>query len=170
MKNSSKFKIGLVVGRFQPFHKGHLYLFKKSLTACNKIIIAVGSSNINNEDNPLSYRTRVKMLKKVISEERIAYKVIKIVSSPDHPSDDVWFNKLLKNAGKFDVAFGNNGWTNDILEKAGYKVIKIPFLDRKIYQGVFIRKLFIENKKWENRVPKYLTEFIRKEFSKAITP
>ena len=26
---NSKFKIALLVGRFQPFHKGHLYLIKK---------------------------------------------------------------------------------------------------------------------------------------------
>lgn len=163
-------KIGLVVGRFQPFHKGHLHLIKKALIAADKIIIAVGSSNITDKDNPLSYKTRVKMLKKVISEEGIVDRVIKIVSSPDHPSDDVWLNKLLKNVGRFDIAFGNNDWTNGILEKVGYKVASIPFLNRKIYQGVIIRRLFKKGKNWEERIPSYLAGFIRKELSKAIMP
>lgn len=156
-------KIGLVVGRFQPFHKGHLYLFKKSLKVSDKIIIAVGSSNITNKDNPLSYITRVKMLKKVITEENLENRVLKIIPSPDDPSDDVWLEKLLKNAGKFDIAFGNNDWTNDILEKAGYKVTGIRFLNRKMFQGVIIRKLFKKGKNWEDRVPSYLVSFIRKK-------
>mgnify|MGYP001617726433 CR=1 FL=1 len=160
-------KVGLVVGRFQPFHKGHLYLIEKALESADKIIIAVGSSNISNEDNPLSYNTRVKMLKKVIAQEGIAKRVIKIVASPDDPSDDAWLKELLENAGRFDIAFGNNDWTNDILEKAGYKVTGIRFLNRKIYQGVIIRKLFKKGKDWEERVPSYLAGFIRKELSKA---
>lgn len=156
-------KIGLVVGRFQPFHKGHLHLIKKALIAADKIIIAVGSSNIKNEENPLSYKTRLKMLKKMIAEEGLGDKILKIIPSPDDPDDDVWLEKLLKDVGKFDVAYGNNGWTNDILEKEGYKITKINFLNRKIYQGVIIRRLFKKGRDWEDRVPSYLGSFIRKK-------
>ena len=161
-------KVGLVVGRFQPFHKGHLYLIEKALEVSDRIIIAIGSSNIRNKENPLNYKTRVEMLKKVITEESLEDRVLKIIPSPDDPSDDVWLEKLLKKAGKFDIAFGNNDWTNDILEKEGYKVIKVSFLNRKIYQGVIIRRLFKKGKDWEERVPPYLAGFIRKELSKAI--
>lgn len=161
-------RIGLVVGRFQPFHKGHLHLIKKSLSAADRIIIAVGSSNITDKDNPLSYKIRVKMLKKVIAEESLEGKVLQIIPSPDDPSDDVWLEKLLKNAGKFDIAFGNNDWTNGILQKAGYEVMEISYLNRKFYQGVFIRNLFRYDKNWEKNVPSYLAGFIRKELSKAI--
>ncbi|MEK7573509.1 MAG: adenylyltransferase/cytidyltransferase family protein [Patescibacteria group bacterium] len=161
-------KIGLVVGRFQPFHKGHLYLIEKALEASEKIIIVIGSSNMSDENNPLSYKTRAEMIKKVIAEESLEDKVLKIIPSPDDPSDDVWLEKLLIKAGRFDIAFGNNDWTNDILEKAGFKILKIKFLNRKTYQGVIIRELFRKNKKWQNRVPKYLTDFIQKEFSRTI--
>ncbi|MEK7559421.1 MAG: adenylyltransferase/cytidyltransferase family protein [Patescibacteria group bacterium] len=164
-----RYRIALVVGRFQPFHKGHLHLLKKSLVVSDKIIIAVGSSNVSDENNPLSYKTRVKMLEKVIIEEGLRGKILKIIPSPDDPSDDIWLQKLLKNAGKFDIVVGNNDWTNDILEKAGFKILKIKFLNRKTYQGVIIRELFRKNKKWQNRVPKYLTDFIQKEFSKSTT-
>ena len=160
-------KIGLVVGRFQPFHKGHLYLIKKALNEADKIIIVIGSSNIHDENNPLSYRTRVEMIKKVIAEESLKDKVLKVIPSPDDLSDDVWLEKLLKNAGKFDIAFGNNKWTNDILKKEGYKIANIRFLNRKIYQGVFIRRLFKKGKDWEKRVPSYLVDFIREELAKV---
>ncbi len=159
-------KIGLVVGRFQPFHLGHLYLIREALKQADKIIIAVGSSNVQNEENPMSYETRVAMLEKVIEQEKIGDRVIKIVPSPDDTSDDVWLEELLKNVGKFDFEAGNNDWTNGILEKKGYKVLQTPYLKRDIYQGKVIRELFKTGGKWEERVPAYLVEFVKKELSK----
>lgn len=164
-----KFRTALVVGRFQPFHKGHLYLIKKALKYADKLLIAVGSSNVSNEDNPLSYEVRKRMLKKVLSEEKFRNKVVKIVPSPDHPNDDVWFKLLLKNTGRaFDVEIGNNNWVNGIFEKKGFKVIRVPYYRRNIYQGIYIRELFTKSKRWENRVPKYLTDTIKQEFEATI--
>lgn len=161
--------IALVVGRFQPFHLGHLYLIQKAFEYADKIIIAVGSSNIQNEDNPLSFQTRAKMLKKVIAKEGWGERVIKIVPSPDHPSDKVWFDLLFKKTGPFDVKVGrHNDTTNIAIEKAGYKILKVPYYKRDIYQGVFIRELFRKNGKWETRVPPYLVDFISREFSKRL--
>lgn len=162
-----KLKIALVVGRFQPFHKGHIYLINKALEVADKVIIAIGSSNKSGGDNPLSYKTRAKMLKKVISEEGLEDKVLKIVPSPDHPSDDVWFNLLFKKTGPFDVKIGrHNDTTNIAIEKAGYKILKIPYFKRNLYQGVFIRRLFKKGGNWKTRVPSYLVNFIKREFSK----
>ncbi|MEK7177332.1 MAG: adenylyltransferase/cytidyltransferase family protein [Patescibacteria group bacterium] len=56
MKN----KIALIVGRFQPFHKGHLFLIKKALEKADKIIVGIGSSNITDVNNPIDFETRKK--------------------------------------------------------------------------------------------------------------
>ena len=50
-------KTALIVGRFQPFHKGHLFLIKKALEKANKIIIGIGSANIIDENNPIDFET-----------------------------------------------------------------------------------------------------------------
>ena len=168
LDKTSDLKIGLVIGRFQPFHKGHLYLIKRALEQSDKIIIAVGSSNINDANNPLSYEIRTQMLKKVIEHEGLKDKVSKIVPSPDDPSDHVWFQKLLEQTGKFDIEFGNNDWTNGVLEKAGYNIAKVPYINRDIYQGTFIRDLFKKGGDWESLVPAYLVDFVRKELSNKI--
>ena len=152
----------LVVGRFQPFHKGHLHLLNETLKHADKIIIAIGSSNIKDDNNPLSFDIRKAMLEKVFENENLKNKLLKIVPSPDDVDDNKWLNLLLKNAGKFDIALGNNDWTNGILEKAGYKVISVPHVDRNELQGAVIRKLFRARKSWQKRVPKYLVEFIQK--------
>ena len=59
MKN----RIALIVGRFQPFHKGHLFLIKKALEKANKTIIGIGSSNIIDENNPIDLRREKKLSK-----------------------------------------------------------------------------------------------------------
>lgn len=160
-----KEKIALVVGRFQPFHLGHLYLVKKALTSADKVIIAIGSSNITNDDNPMDFTSRKKMLEEVIKHEGWGQKVLKIVPSPDDPDDDIWLDLLLKNTGKFDVLIGNNDWVNGILKKAGYKVITIPYFQRDLYQGIHIRKLYKERGEWENRIPEYLKDSVREKLS-----
>ena len=156
---------GLVFGRFQPFHLGHLYLIQKALEHAEKIIIAVGSSNVTDENNPISYEKRVEMIEKVIEHEHLSDKVLKVVPSPDHPSDDEWLKLLLENTGSFDFEIGNNDWTNDIIEQAGYKVLELPYYNRELYQGVVIRDLIKKGGKWQDRVPSYLTDFVINELS-----
>ena len=163
-----KYEIALVIGRFQPFHKGHLHLVKQALKNADKIIIAIGSSNIHDANNPLSYAVRKQMLEKVIQEEKIENRVLKIVPSPDDPSDDIWLKELLTATGEFDIALGDNSWTNGILKKAGYKTIEDLYYMRHLYEGYKIRKLFKEGRNWQSRVPKYLVVFVSKNFADTL--
>ncbi len=164
-KSSSRPTVGLILGRFQPFHKGHLYLMKEALKSVDKIVIAIGSSNKRDADNPLSYPVRLKMLKKVIAEEDLSEKVLNIVPLPDNPSNDAWLRRLLKNTGGFDIVFGNNAWPNDILKAAGHKVVPVLYLNRKIYQGSYIRRLLKKGGNWQKRVSTYLVDFIKEKMS-----
>jgi nicotinamide-nucleotide adenylyltransferase len=152
--------IALIVGRFQPFHKGHLYLIKKALKIADKITIGIGSANISDENNPLDFETRKKIIKAVAYKEKIEEKIIKIVPLDDFFDDKKWLENVKKQIGDFDVVLGNNDWTNNILEKAGYKVIKVDYLKRGVYEGWRIRKLIREGKKWQDRVPKYIVSWL----------
>ena len=157
-----KYKFGLVIGRFQPFHLGHKYLIEKALEVCDKIIIGVGSSNKNDEENPYPADTRVEFLKKFINEEKLETRVSKIIKLNDNPDDDIWFENLIKKTGKFDVTIGNNAWNNGIIERHGMNAVTIGFYKRHRLEGIKIRKLMEEEKKWEDRVPRYLVEHIIK--------
>ena len=60
---NKQYKCGLILGRFQPIHKGHLSLMLLALSKCDKIIVAVGSSQASRtERNPLSYEERYNMI------------------------------------------------------------------------------------------------------------
>lgn len=154
------YKVGLVIGRFQPFHLGHKFLIDESLKLCDYIILGIGSSNKSDDKNPYSADKRLKFLTKFIREEKIEDRVLKIVKLHDNPDDDVWFENLLMQTGKFDVTIGNNPWNNGIIERHGIPAVIIGFYKRKILEGIKIRRLMKNNKDWENRVPVYLIESI----------
>ena len=63
--------MGLLIGRFQPFHNGHLYLIKEALQSVDRLIIGIGSSNVQNEDNPFDYETRKEMIQTVFAYESL---------------------------------------------------------------------------------------------------
>ena len=155
-----KYPAALIVGRFQPFHKGHLFLIKKALEKADKIIIGIGSANIIDVNNPIDFEMRKKIIKAVFYKEKIEDKLIKIVPLDDFFDDKKWLKNLEKQVGKFDPALGNNDWTNNILKKAGYKVLKVDYYKRSLFEGWRIRKLIKEGKKWQNRVPKYIVSWL----------
>ncbi len=154
------YKLGLVIGRFQPFHLGHRYLIQKALESADKIIIGIGSANVTDENNPYSFKNRKNMIGEFIKQEGLEERVSKIIPSDDIPSDDIWLEKVLENAPDVDVVIGNNDWTNGIFEKAGFKVIYVPYYKRELYEGWRIRKLMKEGKDWQNRVPSYIITFL----------
>lgn len=157
-----KFRTGLVIGRFQPFHKGHEYLFKEAFKLCDQLIVGIGSANKSNDDNPWKASKRKRFIQKFLQENGYESRVKKIVFLYDNPDDDVWFENLYKKTGHFDVTIGNNDWNNGIIERHGIPAIKHGFAKRHIWEGIKIRGLMREHKKWEDRVPEYLVPSIDK--------
>ncbi len=159
-KTSKTYKTGLIIGRFQPFHNGHVYLLKEALKISDKIIIGIGSSNVSDENNPWSKDLRRKMIEQIIKEEGIADKIISIVEIPDVPDDDEWYKITRQRVGSFDVSIGNNDWVNGILKRHAVAVVEVPFFKRYMLEGWKIRKLIKEGKPWQNRVPSYIISLL----------
>ncbi len=156
-----RFICGLVIGRFQPFHKGHAYLIRQAFSFCETIVIGIGSSNRNNKENPIRFRVRKKILLQFIKAENLQSKVVKIISIPDVPDDDEWLSFTTKKSGPIDVVVGNNDWVNGIFLHHKTKVVEIPYYKRDLLEGKKIRQRMREGELWETRVPKYLLEIIK---------
>lgn len=72
--NKKAFELGLIVGRFQAFHKGHEYIMDKALELCDTVGIFVGSSQESGTlKNPFSYETRERILKTVYGDRVTVY-------------------------------------------------------------------------------------------------
>jgi nicotinamide-nucleotide adenylyltransferase len=150
--------IGLFVGRFQPFHTGHLKAIKWVLEKCDKIIIVIGSSNeLNTEKNPFTSEQRKEMLKKTLRAENI--KNYEIIEIPDAHDDNAWTNSILEKV-KFDVVFTTNPWT-----KRCFKAFNIPVKEHPMFDNISATKIreMIKNKEnWQELVPEEVQKIILK--------
>lgn len=90
-------KIGLYIGRFQPFHKGHKSVVETALKQCDKLVIAIGSSQEERtKRNPFSYKEREQMILRSFYAEELYSRII-IIPVPDRTeySDDANWGKYV---------------------------------------------------------------------------
>lgn len=57
------YELGVFIGRFQPFHNGHLNIVREALNECDKLVVLVGSADQPRDYfNPFSYEERSAMI------------------------------------------------------------------------------------------------------------
>ena len=151
-----QYKTALFIGRFQPFHNGHLYSLNKCLDIAQSVTVAVGSSQESGtENNPWDYKKRKRMVCEVVRALGVEGRIKRICSCPDNPSDRVWLMDLKRRTGHFDVVVSNNDWVLSIFKDAGYDVYESGLHNRDELEGVKVRKLMRDgDMSWKDRVPK----------------
>ncbi len=84
------------IGRFQPFHIGHLFVFQEALKSANHLIVLVGSADeARSLRNPFTFDERQAMIKQSLPDE-ITNKVT-LLPLPDYLYDDEgWVNKVTE--------------------------------------------------------------------------
>src|SRR3989338_4597048 len=91
-------KKALFIGRFQPFHLGHLSDVKLALKDFDEVIIAIGSSQESGtSDNPFS-------------------------------DDERWVDHVKKVVGDFDMVYTGNDFTEGLFKKESMKVRGVKFI------------------------------------------
>jgi nicotinamide-nucleotide adenylyltransferase len=150
---------GLLIGRFQPFHLGHLDALHFALSKVDKLWIGLGSSNKPPEkNNPFSAEERQQMILNSI-DDSIKNK-IEIYFIPDFENHQKWVEHIDTIVPKFDIIFTNDEMTEYLYSKRGKKVSSIPFTTRDVLSGTNIRDLIISDQTWENLVPYGTRKFL----------
>lgn len=150
------YKTALFIGRFQPFHNGHLYSLNKCLEIAEQVTILVAKAEAAGEENdPWGVRDRKRMVCEVVRAQKLDERIAHIVSCTDYPSDARWLSEVKKRVGEFGVVVSNNDWTLRVFREAGYAVRESGLHNRDELEGVKVRKLMREgNGQWRERVPK----------------
>ena len=152
----------IFIGRFQPFHNGHLEAIKWVLRREKKILIVIGSvQEFSTKNNLFSFKERKEMIKRTLLAEGI--KKFKIYGILDFPDDILWAKNILKITKlklKMAIVFTKNSWVNRCLKKIGVKVKSHPIFFNKL-SATKIRKRIHKNEKWKNLVPKTVLDYLK---------
>ena len=143
---------GLLIGRFQPFHLGHLHALEFALSCVDNLWIGIGSSNKpRDRSNPFSVEERKEMILTSINDA-MAQK-ISLYPMPDFNNHAKWIEMIDLTVPKFEAVFSNDHITRHLYAKKNVKVIPIVFLKRDILSGTHIRNLIADDKDWAKLVP-----------------
>ncbi len=155
-------KRGIFVGRFQPFHKGHLEAIRGILREIDELVIVVGSSQYSHKlENPFTAGERVTMIRRAIEECEIQPRRYWIVPVPDANVHMIWVAQIVGYCPKFDVVYANEPLTRRLFVEADFKVKLVHFYKRKVYSATEIRKRILGGKNWEELVPNSVAHFIK---------
>ncbi len=150
---------GLIIGRFQPFHLGHLMLVKNVLEECDDLIIAIASAQFNYLlKDPFTAGERVEMIHNALNDELTRCYIIPIINDENNAR---WFLHLRSYLPKFDIVYSGNAYVRMLLSNY-VKVKDVKFYDRSKYNASKIRELIINDGEWRELVPKQVAEFIDK--------
>ncbi|VVB98807.1 Nicotinamide-nucleotide adenylyltransferase [uncultured archaeon] len=154
--------IGLFIGRFQPFHNGHLAAIKVMQEECEEVIILVGSSQYCFEaGNPFTIGERIEMITGSLKEAGMWGKC-QVLSIPDIQNNALWVAHVNSLVPHYDVVYSNNPLTKRLFKEAGKRVQAIPFHDRKNCDGTKIRKMMLQGEGWKKFVPRKTAELIKR--------
>jgi nicotinamide-nucleotide adenylyltransferase len=169
---------GLMMGRFQPFHLGHLDLVKQILNECDDVIIAVTSSQFNYlEKDPFTAGERIEMIHNSLKESDVDLTQCMIIPLENQFNIATWASYLKSMLPNFERVYSGNEYVkmlladSDIkgneyvkmlLADSDIKVVKPVFLDREQYNATKIRSMIISGDAWEKFVPAAVSEFIKK--------
>jgi len=155
---------GLMLGRFQPFHKGHLALTKQILSECDELLIIIGSAQFNFIDkDPFSAGERMLMIHEALKEAGVDLSRCYIIPVANDENNARWLAYIRSMVPPFDVLYSGNEFVKHLTRSQDSSiVIEDPvFAEINEYNGANIRRLMQEGKPWEHLVPPAVAKVIQ---------
>ncbi|MEN6329827.1 MAG: nicotinamide-nucleotide adenylyltransferase [Methanobacteriaceae archaeon] len=145
---------GLLVGRMQPVHIGHLQVVKTILQEVDEIIIGIGSAQLSHTVNdPFTAGERVMMLTKSLTENHIDASRYYVLPIQDITCNSVWVAHLEMLAPPFSKVYSGNPLVQRLFFEAGYEVEVPPLFNRETYSGTEVRRRMLADEDWQSLLP-----------------
>src|SRR3989338_84795 len=161
----------LFIGRFQPFHNGHLDVIKQILQKNERVIIVIGSAEKNYlPDNPLTAGERFDLIDKALKEAKIPAEKYCIVPVRNVNNYAIWVNHIntyvppytkIYTGSKIVKACYNAKYNKAYIAKSGPEIIHVKRNKIKI-SATKIREAILKGKKWEQMVSPIVSETLKK--------
>ncbi len=164
--------LGMVHGRFQPFHVGHLEYLRSAAARSRRIVVGITNPDRTHlvaeeasphrslpSANPFTYAERAEMLHAVLRDERLVdalvvpFPISEPARWPEYvPSGVVHFLRVFDRWGEEKVAR---------LRAAGHAVVVLDAPEGKTVTGTEVRRRLRAGGAWAELVPPAVADVIR---------
>jgi nicotinamide-nucleotide adenylyltransferase len=155
---------GLFIGRFQPFHLGHIAAIKFAFSNVGELVIVIGSSQASYEpDNPFTAGERISMIKDSLNADpEIDCKKTLIIPIPDTNVHSAWTHNVDTLVPRYDAVFTNDRFTGYLFIQRNIAVKEPILLNRHDLSGTEIRRRMVKNIKWAHLVTEQTLKVIER--------
>jgi cytidyltransferase-related domain len=163
--SDKQYDFGVFIGRFQPFHKGHLQVVLAALEQCRNLVILLGSANRGRDTrNPFTASERAAVIADCLEEAGVLERC-EIADLPDHPYDmQAWIagvQSAVKDCTHPDSKIALTGHDRDnssfYLKKFPNWAFIMPTTDLVEINATAIRTAFFNGDLTEEFEPKLLS-------------
>jgi nicotinamide-nucleotide adenylyltransferase len=145
---------GLFVGRFQPFHLGHLATVKFALSRLEELIIIIGSAQTSHEiKNPFTAGERIQMIKdSLVEDSSVDMKKILLIPVSDVNMHSLWTHQVDILVPKYNVVFTNDILTALLFKQRDIEVVEPSLYRRKELSATEVRSRMAKDEDWKELV------------------
>lgn len=135
----------LVVGRFQPPHRGHLEVLRAAVGSAKEVVVVVGSAQRSHTTkNPLTAGERIEALSAMLKDEGLD--VAHLVPVMDLDQYHLWVSHVEAHVPRFDLVVSASPMTLHLFSKAGYPTKRVELVQRERLSGTRVRQGLFEGK------------------------
>ena len=152
---------GILIGRMQPVHNGHMQIIKQILKEVDEIVIGIGSAQLSHElKDPFTAGERVVMLSQALAESKIDPSRYYIIPMQDINFNAVWVSHIKLLTPPFSVVYSGNSLVKQLFSEEGFEVKQPPLYDRLHLSGSEVRRRMLNDENWQELVPNATVEVI----------
>ena len=143
---------GLLVGRFQPFHLGHVEAVRFGLVRSSVLHLCIGSSDAEKSAaNPFDVGERREMIESSLPEGAAGR--VRVYAIPDFDDHAKWAKAIDAEVPGYDVVYTNDPDTAAFFRRRNKDTVEIPLENRGSLEGSGIRRLIASGGDYSGLVP-----------------
>jgi nicotinamide-nucleotide adenylyltransferase len=165
---------GMIHGRFQPFHNGHLEYMSRAAERSDELFVGITNPDPMRikpeesdplrhlpESNPWSYAERLMMVKAAAAELGLEAARVHVIPFPVN-EPELWPAYVPEGATQYIRLFSEWGGTKiERLQQAGYEVVVLDEGKQKVISGADVRAAMRDGGDWESLVPPGVARVLR---------
>ena len=145
---------GILIGRMQPIHNGHMQVINKILEEVDEIIIGIGSAQLSHSTkNPFTAGERIVMISQSLAESGVDPSKYYIIPMQDINYNAVWASHVKMLTPPFSVVYSGNQLVKQLFCEEGFEVKQPPLFDRVLLSGTEVRRRMLKDGDWEDLIP-----------------